>query len=67
MHHRGNDGSLDEGLHPIPVVTEGEREIMRTGGSGGFTTMIEYSSKLPPMVSHWFSKVSIVIELRRIH
>jgi CubicO group peptidase (beta-lactamase class C family) len=46
LHNRGSDGLLEEGLHPIPVISEGEREIMHMGGSGGFTTMIDYASKL---------------------
>lgn len=46
MHNRGSDNSLEEGSHPIPVVGESEHEIMHMGGSGGFATMIEYSSKL---------------------
>lgn len=63
MHNRGSDGSLDEGLHVIPAVAEGEREIMHNGGLGGFATMIDYSSKLPLFVSSWIPIVATVIGL----
>lgn len=44
-HYRGGDASLSEGPCTVPVVTEGEAEIVQMGGSGGFATMIEYSSR----------------------
>jgi CubicO group peptidase (beta-lactamase class C family) len=50
IHSRGRDDLLEEGLNLIPVIAEGEHEIMHAGGSGGFATMIEYSSKLPLLV-----------------
>ncbi|KAF2430807.1 beta-lactamase/transpeptidase-like protein [Tothia fuscella] len=50
IHNRGSDDSLDEGLHLTPVVAEGDGEFMHAGGSGGFTTMVEYSKILAALL-----------------
>lgn len=63
IHLRGADGTLQQIPHPIPVVAEGEAEIMRNGGSGGFTTMVDYVSKLPSLSLYWMSIGAVVILL----
>ncbi|KIM96871.1 hypothetical protein OIDMADRAFT_169650 [Oidiodendron maius Zn] len=50
-HYRGGDASLSEGPCTVPVVTEGEAEIVQMGGSGGFATMIEYSKILATILA----------------